>query len=559
MNLSNLASFVTNTETLVNAGYFEPRGVPVLVSLLTSGVEVEHLRLLLCAFDSEFSADLVCAMKHSIVRSLALKAYDVCTDEIYKKLAESIGTQLERLEIENADFHLNYVASFQALLARCTGITHLALNQCEFDAQWKWMLDSTIASQLQSLESLKLCYVDMNDSSLAKLLGELHGLIHLSELIILGCKDFGKGCAAAICGLTRLKRLELGNHNSLDDDGMTALAEGSPVFVLRWLIFGCNSIGPVGGASLARMIARCPNLCELGLPKKIGPDAARKLGEAVKHSGCARSLCKLNIAECELDQTGVVDLFSATNFPALTLLNMSYNAAGDAGAKTVSDCLLRSQAKLEELHAEYVKITAVGAVDLSRVFGSILILNLRDNQIGPEGGVTVINQLISAKRRHLKELNLSLCNLGDIGAEAVGRLIGCCRCRRILLSDNNIHAAGAKAITDACKAAQKIDMLSLNENPIGDQGAGYIAEGIIKTNRAVEELEISNIGIGDSGVSSIIAALKEMNREGPLMHLMLREEEFTWEQREVLEQLARGGRNQWQFGIYFDCPDPNAN
>ncbi len=567
VNLSNLASFVTNATEPINGRYSDSKKVSVLVSLLASGAEIERLKLSPYTFGNEFSADiaspdpdqLACAVKHSSVRSLIIYArmdedpltlLTMTKDEMYQKLAESIGTQLERLKILSADFRLDDIASFQALLARCTRITHVTLRSCSFDDQCERKLDSRIASQLQSLESLKLYYVIMDDSSLAKLLGELHGLIHLSELIIFECPKFGKKCAAAICGFARLKQLELVSIGSLDDEDMTALAEGSPVFALRRLIFGSNRIGPMGGASLARMIARCPNLCELGLPdNQIGPGAAKKLGEAVKHSGCAMSLCRLDITMHNLGQTGVVALFSATNFPALTSLRMGMNAAGDAGAKAVSDCLLRSRAKLVELHAKCNDITAIGAADLLRVLGWCSILGLQKNQIGPEGGVAVINQLISAGGRHLEELGLSWCNIGDIGAEAVGRLIGCGGCSRIKLKNNEIHAAGAKAIVDACRVAQRISILDLSGNPIGDQGAGYIAEGIIKTNRAVEDLRMWKIWIKDSGASSIIAALKERNREGTLRALTLFEPEFTEEQQNALEQLAGGDHNQSQFKL----------
>ncbi len=50
-------------------------------------------------------------------------------------------------------------------------------------------------------------------------------------------------------------------------------------------------------------------------------------------------------------------------------------------------------------------------------------------------------------------------------------------CSRILLEDNDIHSAGAKAIAAACGAAGRIGMLDLSGNPIGDQGAGYVAMG----------------------------------------------------------------------------------
>ncbi len=54
------------------------------------------------------------------------------------------------------------------------------------------------------------------------------------------------------------------------------------------------------------MVLRCPNLSSLeSAGNPVGPDVARRLGEAAKNSGCAGSLCELvDVARCGLGPAG---------------------------------------------------------------------------------------------------------------------------------------------------------------------------------------------------------------------------------------------------------------
>ncbi len=151
-DLGRLCSFVTNATTLVEATDLTPAGFSVLASLLDSGAEVEHLALHggFAAFGNEFSQDLVSAIKqHSSVRSLALNAHEdwlaqvtITKEELYQNLAESMGAQLERLEIRYADFSTEDSVLLQAGFARCTAITRVRLFDCIFEPPKEFASDT---------------------------------------------------------------------------------------------------------------------------------------------------------------------------------------------------------------------------------------------------------------------------------------------------------------------------------------------------------------------------------------------------------------------------------
>ncbi len=104
-DLGNLASFVTNATTLVEATDLTPGGIlraGLASRIWRGGGRVLALQGGFAAFGNGFSEDLASATKHSSVRSLDLNAHEdwlaqVTKEGLCQKLAESMGARLECL------------------------------------------------------------------------------------------------------------------------------------------------------------------------------------------------------------------------------------------------------------------------------------------------------------------------------------------------------------------------------------------------------------------------------------------------------------------------------
>ena len=75
------------------------------------------------------------------------------------------------------------------------------------------------------------------------------------------------------------------------------------------------------------------------------------------------------------------------------------------------------------------------------------------------------------------------------------------------LSDNGISDAGVTSIVEAIKVNKTLTNLDLSGNGISDAGATSIAEAI-KVNKTLTDLDLSENGISDAGATSIVEAIK---------------------------------------------------
>ncbi len=281
-----------------------------------------------------------------------------------------------------------------------------------------------------------------------------------------------------------------------------------------------NYIDSAGGRRLSEgLIAHSPRLRSLNLfANPIGDATAEFLGKALQN---AQSLGELDVRYCKLSSRGLALLLGALSLlssrSALRVLRIGINALDGFGASSIAKFLLSSSGRrLTELDISNSNITEAAALELSAVFAkayTLKFLDIRENPLGPRGAVVIVDALAAATSTvPMDMIDLSRCNIGDDGAAAVGRLIARRGCRDLQLSNNEMHAAGAKAIADSVVvSACMIETLELFDNPIGDEGVTYLLDKIIQSRprkQLVQTLGIVEIGMGVGGAMALKRAVE---------------------------------------------------
>jgi len=214
---------------------------------------------------------------------------------------------------------------------------------------------------------------------------------------------------------------ELNLSGQLGGDRPTVLAVVCALMgSLRVLDLSSNGLGPEGGVAVAEALRINRSLTTLVLQgNKLGPESGVALAEAVKING------------------------------SLTSLDLTANDLGDVLHDVPVVCAL---------------------------MGSLRVLDLSSNKLGPEGGVALAEAL---------KVSGSLTSL--------------------FLYNNNIGAEGASAIAEALKVNRSLNVLDLTGNLICDTGAVAISEVF---NISLTNLDVKYNGIGSKGSAAIAEALK---------------------------------------------------
>ncbi len=521
--LCSLSNFVTNSVGTITIGWrMTSTEVSVLSSILAS---VEATQLALCeelphspAADQLGSAINCAGTIHTL--SLGCRKGDKAkrAPRLLRMLALSANQALEQLSIYDIHLDDEHVSDSLAKLSGLRSLSLIAFDSMSCSIR---SLSPGIRS-LHALESLSIHEIKLSDEGAEMLAAALKDLPILSELRISSAHINAKRVRpiAAVIALGRLRKLFL-KCNDLDDNGVTVmvdtiLSSHRRCSGLESLDLGENSIGPEGGKKIAELVSRSPHLRALCVSySAIGGTSAA--AEAIcKALRVWRSLEELDVDACELGPDGVASLLDALReFPALNALRMGKNSAGDSGARKIAQFLLVSHGgrTMNKLLMWCNHITEVGALELARALVGAYTLrsiHMTDNEIGHRGARAMIDALAIASIVPMDELDFSGCEIGNDGAEAVGRLITRRGCRRLILSGNQIRSSGAKSIANSIsESACVIDKMDLTGNPLGDRGAIYLLDKLIQLRRRIVcTLCIINIGIGVEGAMAVKRAVK---------------------------------------------------
>ncbi|MDR3573974.1 MAG: hypothetical protein P4L50_08940, partial [Anaerolineaceae bacterium] len=545
-DLANFASFVVNIRTapMTVKSELTPAGVSALASLLAFGAEIDYLALYE-ELPEGAAAELGVAIKHSgRISELSLgrgnrKSPDLA-QELLHLVAVSATPALEQLSIEWIRIDDGRMKEIGNSFGKLTALRSLTISHCAFAIP----LLARQISKLRALESLTISKIFNIIYGVGTLFAALKDLPLLTDMSFSeyntnaeSWRHIGDFVASG-----RIRKLHL-NYAALKDEGISmivdvVLASGRQMCKLSELCLIGNSIGPAGARKISELVARSPHLRCLDL--RLNPMGMIAI-DARKKS--ANSLQELNMNQCELGPQESLLFISLSAFRALTVLKISHNKVGNAGAVAISHFLLVSGGRtLAELEMNLNHITEAGAFDLAKglaISYALRSIDIAQNQLGPRGAVAIIDALNTASMVPMNKIEFALCKLRDPGAEAVGKLIMHRGCKRVLLDWCEIQTEGAKAIADSVDAsACVIEVLNLYNNFLGDEGVKCILDKIMLRNRSVYKLYIN---VSDIVVEGAMAFKRAMEAQGALKELVCLGVASDAKARGIMDETERAG------------------
>ncbi|MDR3543145.1 MAG: hypothetical protein P4L69_19600, partial [Desulfosporosinus sp.] len=500
-----------------------PNEVSVLISLLTSGAEIEYLALcqeLPAGTGAELGEAIKCSGKITELRVFGYIMGDP-SPELFQLIVASLNPALEHLTIRSVyDENMHQLCDGSPGKQRLTMLRSLKIKDCEFRIPLlaKWI------SSLQALESLVISRTNLIPSDVKALAAAMRKLPAVTDLslceVTIETEDWQQFGGNFFGKLTKLSL----NSDKLKDEGIAVivdeiLASRRRRCGLEKLSLYFNGIGPAGAQKLSELIACSPHLRHLCLgrnPLEVG--IASQVLEK-----CASSLEVLDVGDCRLGPREAVSLF-AHDYCALTILKITCNKVGDTGVGAVAQLLLHSSGRtLKVLKIGENNIGEAGALVLAKGLAkayAIRIMYANKNPLGPRGATAILDALAAVSTVPIDKIYMYWCEIGNAGASAAGKLIMRRGCRQLDLDNNSIHFKGAKAIADSLNSsACTIEKLNLLENWIGDEGIKYLLKQIILKPGSVCKLLLDLCGIGVEGSMAIRQAIETQGALKKLMYV----------------------------------------
>ena len=210
----------------------------------------------------------------------------------------------------------------------------------------------------------------------------------------------------------------------------------------------------------------------------------------------------------------VCEVLDREHFMELTCLDLSQNPICDDGANVLFNTLIKGPRKVAELRLLNCSLTSQCVPTLVKTLQGerckIIKLSIRQNDIGDEGVRLLCENALTEEN----------CKLTD------------------LLLDNN--SLTERCISHLCKALQdercKLNVLSLSENQIGDEGACVLFEdGIRKEHCKLTELHLVDNCLTDKCLPSLCKALRYERCR--LTNFSLRHNNFTDAGKKMLSKI----------------------
>ncbi|ROJ35263.1 Mucolipin-3 [Anabarilius grahami] len=194
-----------------------------------------------------------------------------------------------------------------------------------------------------------------------------------------------------------------------------------------------------------------------------------------------------SLNRCSITEKQCVILTSAlkSNPSHLRELNLSWNKLGDSGVKNLSDLLMNPQFKLEKLHLDRCSST--------------------------EEQCVILTSALKSNPSHLRELNLSVNNLGNKGVKHLCDVLkdSHCKLERLSLSFCYITEEGCSVLTSALKSnPSHLRELNLSGNKLGDSGVKNLSDLLMNPQFKLEKLHLYRCSITEEQCVILTSALK---------------------------------------------------
>ena len=261
------------------------------------------------------------------------------------------------------------------------------------------------------------------------------------------------------------------NFVKLGDSGVQALAKSRSIKQITRLTISGNKLGPESAQALGASES-LGKLQSLKLYKnKIGDEGVKHLCESNKMP----NLNSLRLAWNEIGPEGARYISESANLKSLTSLSLAENKIGDEGLKYLGESTHLTG--LEYLDIRKNGITDEGILNLSKSkdYVNLQSVDLSDNPITEDGKKVLSRFLVLNRiRHHLNEdktiLDLSKIGIGDVECEAIGQCEDLENLDKLYLELNRITDKGVRHLVES-PYLKKLTLLSLDRNPIGDEGS----------------------------------------------------------------------------------------
>jgi len=160
---------------------------------------------------------------------------------------------------------------------------------------------------------------------------------------------------------------------------------------------------------------------------------------------------------------------------------------GKKGAAALSDALLETRSPVTELNVNGTEIGDKGLISLSKSFEKISTLrslDLRWNGIGRKGiGPLALSLLKDNKDNALQILYLDGNRIGDEGAACLAEVLqsNLCNLKQLKLQKSNISDKGAEILAESLRENTSLETIDLKYNNIGHKGASCLMEALEKS------------------------------------------------------------------------------
>lgn len=325
----------------------------------------------------------------------------------------------------------------------------------------------------------------------------------LNMLRLQCCELTSRACtylATALSKSRRLKGLDI-SHNNCGDEGLCLLAEGlaSPKCLLEELRLSQCKIKAEGCRHLASALEKNPEHLKV-LDVSVNNIQDEGANELLKKFNISK-LRTLEIYHCGLTFQSCVAIGEALKYESSTLLelNLSHNILGDLGLTILSEGM-HAWCSLQKLNVSRCGITSGGSQHFSKVLSSV-------SQLYSEGIIKTDWQAVE-----LIELDLSLNNLGDQGADSISSGLECnpySHLKRLNLSQCGLTHKCCFELAKALASEKSIvSELDLSDNNIQDQGLKKLCVGLKSPQCTIETLFLQSCSLSRTCVQFLVSALK---------------------------------------------------
>mmetsp|Transcript_11948 Transcript_11948/g.19807 ORF Transcript_11948/g.19807 Transcript_11948/m.19807 type:complete len:359 (+) Transcript_11948:263-1339(+) len=223
-----------------------------------------------------------------------------------------------------------------------------------------------------------------------------------------------------------------------------------------------------------------------------------------------KQLFDLDLAGLNVGDNGAIALGSSLESnTCLSSLSLSYNLISSTGAVHLLDGVTKN---IKSLDLMSNSIGNGGAQALARMLSSLKKaklekLSIRNNYIGPSGGIKLANAL--QDNYSLEQLDLGTNPIGNDGAKAISELLRVNKTLRWLcLWSNDLDSEGIRHLAQGLRENTTLEVLYLGGNAIGNDGAMELAE-MLRHNTTLKSLHIANGRIGPKGALALAQVLTE--------------------------------------------------